>query len=359
MVLLFALLAFCSCTKYIITRTVSDYEEFFPKSEDSIKIGNLVFNLLDTEEDVSILNEFPGVLAVEKDEIISINQKDYNLQRTPIWGLDRIDQRTNELNELYFYPKTGGKSVYNYVLDTGIDISHVQFGGRAKFGMNYADNESETGCMHPHGTHVGGTIASKTFGIAKSTNLISVKVLDCKGSGNTSNMLKAFQFVQNEKFDKKIINMSLGGGFSQAMNLAITELSKLGIIVVAAAGNENADACLGSPSSAPEAITVGAIDKNTNVAGFSNWGRCLDVYAPGNNILSTMPKNLTGTMSGTSMACPHVAGLVTLLLDSYTGKIDVKKITEHLLLWSTKNKISGDTKGSPNVLGFSLMPDLL
>jgi subtilisin family serine protease len=133
----------------------------------------------------------------------------------------------------------------------------------------------------------------------------------------------------------------------------------MGIIVVSAAGNENADACLGSPSSAPETITVGAVDKDTKIASFSNWGKCVDVFAPGVNILSTIPKNLTSTMSGTSMACPYISGIVTLLIDSYTGKIDVKKVTDHLILWATKNKITGDLKGSPNVLGFSLMPDIV
>lgn len=319
-------------------------------TENTAIIGDLRYDFIESDE-------FPlgleGVLNVEEDQEISL--EGYQLQRNPIWGLDRIDQRSNSLNSMYFYQDLAGTDVWNYVLDTGIDISHPEFEGRAFWGLNVVDSESPEGCMHPHGTHVAGTIGSKTYGVAKNTSLVSVKVLSCSGSGSVSGILRAIDWVAKQDKKKKIINMSLGGGKSNALNSAIEQVSNLGVVVIVAAGNENNDACEGSPSSASTAITVGAIDRNTIISGFSNWGTCLDIFAPGVDILSTLPKGRVGYLSGTSMACPHVSGVVSLILDAYPyEKINAKKVSDFLQFASTKGVIGGDLKNSTNYLAFSL-----
>lgn len=340
------LLVMSAYSKYIITTRTEDTAFV---TEDTVIIGNMRYDFVD--EFIS------GVPGLEEDIEMSIDG--YQLQRDPIWNLDRIDQRSNDLNSMYFYQNLAGTGVYNYVLDTGIDTKHPDFKGRAVWGLNVADNEPEDGCMNPHGTHVAGTIGSKTYGVAKNTSLVSVKVLDCSGKGSTSNILRALEWVTKQDTKKKIVNMSLGGGKSNALNSAVEQLTKLGIVVVAAAGNENSNACDGSPSSSEYSITVGATNKQTQVAYFSNWGSCVDIYAPGTGILSTMPGDKTGFMDGTSMAAPHVSGVISLILDA-SSEVNPEKIKNFLKFVSTKNKIGGDLKNSPNYLLFSLSsPSLL
>lgn len=343
----FLLLASILCKKYIVISEIPANTSSFI-TENTYIIGDLRYDIVENEE-ISLSEH---ILSIEEDKPISLGA--YNLQKDPIWNLDRIDQRSNKLNSMYFYHDLAGSGVWNYVLDTGIWVKHPEFEGRAQWGINVADNESQEGCMHPHGTHVAGSIGSKTYGVAKNTTLVSVKVLGCDGSGSMSNIIKALSWVASQDKKKKVINMSLGGGNSLAVNSAVEQISKLGVIVVVAAGNENSDACYGSPSSSPYAITVGAINKVTQIAPFSNWGTCVDVFAPGVSILSTMPDNRIGYMDGTSMACPHVSGIVSLILDSYEGKIDYEIIKKFMNLTSTKNTIIGDLKNSPNYLAFSL-----
>lgn len=321
-------------------------------TENTVIIGDTRFDFVDTEEPFA-LNDV-NILSIEEDQIITL--EGYSLQKDPIWNLDRIDQRSNTLNSMYFYQDLAGSGVWNYVLDTGIWVNHEEFGGRAYWGLNVADDEPQEGCMNPHGTHVAGTIGSKTYGVAKNTSLVSVKVLDCSGRGTISGIIKALGWVVKQDNKKKIINMSLGGGKSNSLDYAIEQVSKMGVVVVVAAGNENRDACLSSPSSSPYVITVGATTKTTEITSFSNWGRCVDIFAPGSGILSTMPGGKTSYMDGTSMSAPHVAGVVSLILDAYTGDtiIDYKKIKDFLALVSTKEKITGDLKNSPNNMLFSL-----
>ncbi len=343
----------CVCVfskKFIVVSELpqSDIREFL--TEDTAVVGNLRYDFIESDESPTGLQ---GVLGIEEDGEVSLDG--YQLQRDPIWGLDRIDQRSNSLNSMYFYQDLAGSDVWNYILDTGIDINNPEFEGRAFWGINVADSEPPEGCIHPHGTHVAGTIGSKTYGVAKNTSLVSVKVLSCSGSGSVSGIIKALDWVAKQDKKKKVINMSLGGGKSNALNSAVEQITNLGVVVVVAAGNENNDACEGSPSSSPNAITVGATDRNTIIAGFSNWGVCLDIFAPGVDILSTLPGGKVGYMSGTSMACPHVSGVVSLVLDAYPDeKVDVKKISDFLQFGSTKGKIGGDLKNSTNYLAFSL-----
>jgi subtilisin family serine protease len=336
-------LILCVLSKKFIA--MSKIEENGYITENTILIGDMRYDLIESSE--YLLGE-----GIEEDGSVEVDG--YKLQNDPIWNLDRIDQRGNEVNSMYFYNDLAGSGVWNYVLDTGVDIKHPEFEGRAYWGINTADNETQDGCMHRHGTHVAGTIGSKTYGVAKNTSIVSVKVLDCSGSGSTSNILKALEWVAKQDKKKKVINMSLGGSFSNALNSAVEQISNLGIIVVVAAGNENSNACHGSPSSSSSAITVGATNKQTEIAYFSNWGTCVDIFAPGTDIKSTIPGGKTEFLQGTSMAAPHISGIVSLILDGYSGEIHSQMVKSFIKFSSTKNKVSGDLKNSPNYFGFSL-----
>lgn len=336
-------LILCVLSKKFIAMSKIGESDFI--TEDTILIGDMKYDLIESDE--YLFGE-----GIEEDGVVGVDG--YKLQNNPIWNLDRIDQRGNEINSMYFYNDLAGSDVWNYVLDTGVDVKHPEFEGRAYWGLNTADNQTQDGCMHRHGTHVAGTIGSKTYGVAKNTSLVSVKVLDCSGSGSTSNILKALQWVARQDKKKKVINMSLGGGFSNALNSAVEQISNLGIVVVVAAGNENSNACDGSPSSSEYAITVGATNRQTGVAYFSNWGKCVDIFAPGTDIKSTVPGGGAENLQGTSMAAPHISGIVSLILDGYSGEINSQMVKSFIKFSSTKGKISGELKNSPNFFGFSL-----
>ena len=324
----FTLINYVLCKKFIVQST-QPLNEFMISSTgvsnvETLSIGDLYFTILESKNFPLSLYNFEQILHVEEDGEVTINdkqfvllnnvkdfvpQKAYYLQENPVWGLDRVDQKSNLLNTKYYYPTTSGQNVDVYVIDTGIDIKHPEFENRAIWGDNFADNVN-TDC-NGHSTHVAGTIGSKTYGVAKKSTLISVKVLGCDGSGTYSGILKGFDFVLKRKKTSKnpsVINMSLGGGKSQAINNAVSELVKNNVVVVVAAGNENQDACNTSPASCESAITVGATSKTNEFAGFSNYGKCVNILAPGVDILSTVPNNKTTFLSGTSMATPHTAG---------------------------------------------------
>lgn len=253
----------------------------------------------------------PRVLQVEQDKVIRIN----DTQTGPAWGLDRIDQRNLALDATYGYTNTGN-TVTAYVIDTGIRTSHQEFGARASWGINTSNDGKDTDC-NGHGTHVAGTIGSSTYGVAKQVNLVAVKVLDCNGSGYNSTVISGIDWVIANKRSPAVINMSLGGSFDTALNSALTNATNAGISVVVAAGNESRDACLSSPASAASAITVGATNSDDSVAYYSNLGSCVDLFAPGSGITSTWMTSdaAINTISGTSMASPHVAGAVALYLE--------------------------------------------
>jgi subtilisin family serine protease len=247
-------------------------------------------------------------------------------QSTADWGLDRTDQKTVNLDGNFRYTSTGGAGVNSYIVDTGINIAHTDFGGRAKWGANYADTTNSD--CNGHGTHVAGTVGGKTYGIAKSTTLIAVKVLNCAGSGTNAGVISGINYVADQyKATRKtsVANMSLGGGYSAALNNAVAAAISAGVTFVVAAGNENQDACNTSPASTPSAVTVGAttidaisgVDKDVR-ASFSNYGTCVTIMAPGELIRSAWigSNTATKTISGTSMASPHVCGVAALYLDS-------------------------------------------
>jgi len=245
-------------------------------------------------------------------------------QSGAVWGLDRIDQRGIDLSGTFQYTSTAGNGVNAYIVDTGIQINHADFGGRAVWGANYADTTNND--CNGHGTHVAGTVGGTSYGVAKKTTLIAVKVLDCSGSGTNTGVISGIDYVAAQyRSNKKasVANMSLGGGKSTALNNAVTAAVTAGVSFVVAAGNENQDACNTSPASTPTAITVGAttIDENgvnevDARASFSNFGTCVHILAPGELIKSAWIGSTTATktISGTSMASPHVCGAAALYL---------------------------------------------
>jgi len=309
----------------------------------------------------------PLVQYVEQDAKVTISQT-CTSQNGATWGLNRISERVLNLDGIYKYGNTGA-GVDSYIVDTGILTTHVDFGGRAIWGANFADN-TNTDC-NGHGTHVAGTVGSTTYGVAKKTTLIAVKVLDCNGSGTNSGVISGINWVVSSKNTRQkpsVANMSLGGGKSTALNNAVAAAITKGVPFVVAAGNEDQDACNTSPASVSTAITVGATGTdqagNTQVdnrAYFSNYGTCVSVFAPGLEITSTWIGSNTAinTISGTSMASPHVAGMAALYLQSYpTAK--PAAIKSAFVTNASKNLIrmdcaTGETActKSPNVFVFS------
>ncbi len=281
-------------------------------------------------------------------------EKSYYLQENPVWNLDRVDERANILNDKYYYPSSAGENVNVYIIDTGIDIRHSEFEGRAIWGTNTVDNINSD--CNSHGTHVAGTVGSKTYGIAKKCTLIAVKVLDCKGSGSYSGVIAGMEYtLKSHRANNKtsVVNMSLGGPMSIIVNNAVKELTKNGIHIIVAAGNSNADACKSSPASERSAMSVGATTKNNQLASFSNWGTCVDILSPGTEIKSTVPNQGTAVLQGTSMASPLVAGVYALVLSenpAFSPDLMKKLMTTRC----SKNYIGGLKNGTANCFVYSM-----
>lgn len=283
---------------------------------------------------------------VERDQRVSISAT----QTMAPWGLDRLDQAALPLDRSYQTPAAGAQ-VTAYIIDTGITAGHVDFGGRASFGYDFVDHDNDATDCNGHGTHVAGTIGGATYGVAKNVKLVGVRVLDCEGSGSNSDVIAGIEWVTANHVKPAVANMSLGGGVSQALDDAMKASIQAGVTFVVAAGNENADACLGSPSRVGPAITVGATTNRDARASFSNYGTCVDVFAPGQDILSAWftDNRATNTISGTSMASPHVAGIAALYLSQHPTALPAEvsaKIVEGSLL----GKVGSPGTGSPNRL---------
>jgi subtilisin family serine protease len=287
----------------------------------------------------------PRIEFVEQDAIATKQQ----VVNSSLWGLDRIDQRTKTLNSAYNYASTGA-GVKVYVVDTGIDTSLAEFGGRATWGKNFTGDGINSDC-DGHGTHVAGTIGSNTHGVAKSSSLIAYKVLDCTGSGSYSGIISALNDIAKSNTKPAVVNMSLGGSKSSAMTTAVASLTKAGYVVVVAAGNNGANACNFSPASAPTAITVGASTINDARASFSNFGKCLDLFAPGAAITSVLPGGATASWNGTSMASPHVAGVAARIL-SQNPSLTPTQVASVITGDATPNVITSAGAQSPNRLLF-------
>ncbi len=292
---------------------------------------------------LNALRNNPNVEYIEQDQVMTTDAT----QSNATWGLDRINQRNLPLDGSYTYTYTGS-GVRAYIIDTGLQANHPQFGTRAQNVYNAISGESAADC-NGHGTHVGGTVGGSTHGVAKAVLLRGVKVLSCSGSGSTSGVIAGIDWVRVNHVKPAIANMSLGGGKTDAQNTAVTNLSNAGVFVAVAAGNENADACTKSPASTPVAYTTAASDKTDTRATFSNYGSCVDAYAPGVGITSAWINSGTNTISGTSMASPHVAGVSALIKHRY-GDISSASVTSYLNNALTASKIKNNPSGTKNAL---------
>lgn len=299
----------------------------------------------------------PEVEYIEKEAIFRINA--YTTQTNAPWGIARISHRAAGSTS-YVYDDSAGVGTCSYVIDTGIYTAHSQFGGRATFLYNAVDSSNTDG--NGHGTHVAGTIGATTYGVAKRTRLYAVKVLDANGSGTTSGVIAGMNFVTTDSASRScpngtVANMSLGGGRSTSINNAARAMVNAGVFLAVAAGNENVDAANSSPASETTACTVGATTSGDARASYSNFGSVVDIYAPGSNILSTWigGTSATNTISGTSMASPHVAGLGAYLL-TLLGRRSPQQLCSYIVSTATPNVLSGIPSGTVNRLAFNGNP---
>lgn len=297
------------------------------------------------------LQQNPNVALVEADAVMTTQAT----QTSPPWGLDRIDQRTRSLTTSYDYT-SAGEGVTAYILDTGILTSHSDFGGRASSGWDYVDNDSDATDCNGHGTHVAGTVGGATYGVAKGVSLVAVRVLNCAGSGSASGLIAGINWVISTHSDgPAVANMSLGFGTGvSSVDTAVANLVKDNVTVAVAAGNSNRDACQSSPARTATAITVGATTSTDARASYSNYGRCLDIFAPGSSILSAWytGADATSTISGTSMASPHVAGAAARVLQGNRTWTPAQ-VTSALTGAATPNVVTSAGKNSPNRLLFA------
>jgi subtilisin family serine protease len=267
-----------------------------------------------TPTELAAMRANPAVAYVEQDRRVTLTAT----QPSAPWGLDRIDQQALPLNTTYVY-NADGTGVTVYIIDTGINLTHTQFTGRVVTGYDAVTAGGTAADCDGHGSHVSGTVGGTTYGVAKNVSLVAVRVLDCFGNGTVSGVIAGINWVAAHRVLPAVANMSLGGGFSSALNLAVSNAIGTGVTFVVAAGNSTADACLESPSSEPLAITVGATSITDGFAGYSNRGLCVDINAPGSSITSAYIGSNTATnvLSGTSMASPHVAGAAALYLQGH------------------------------------------
>ncbi len=290
-----------------------------------------------------------GTRFIEEDKQVFL----YDAREVKSWGLDRIDQRKG-LDGFFGSDRTG-EGVHAYVIDSGIRKDHYDFGGR--IGLGYYTAGGNVDDCNGHGTHVAGTIGGYFSGVATRATIHPVRVFGCSGSTSISSIVQAIDWVIDNAEYPAVANLSLGGGASTSMDSAIKRMSMAGIIPVVAAGNSNADACGSSPARSPYAITVGATDKNDRRASYSNWGNCVDIHAPGSSIISSSYRSIDGlsSLSGTSMASPHVAGVVALYLQEFPNASFQDVYQDIVVSASTKNAIGG-LGGDKNVLLYSGHP---
>lgn len=380
--IIFSLL-FLSVTKvaaldYILTPKYPSFTRFMPldfvELADDYNLESIAefedFTVYKTSEEnmERHRNTFEFLFHVEEDQIITLDKMylDFHSYKSSSaeWHLDRITKHKLPLDGNFPYSEPGmchrNKDVLinTYVVDTGIDITHPQFEGRASWGANFVD-DIDTDC-NGHSTHVAGIIGGKDYGVCVDANLIAVKVLDCQGSGSLSGVIKGIEWVFNQhkmttrmssKVVKSIINMSLGGGYSYAINRAVEACLEKdqNFYIVVAAGNENSDSCSTSPASAPSVLTVMASDARDNRAYFSNFGKCSDIYAPGVDILSSIPNGGTARYSGTSMGAPQISGALNHFIDMYPEQ-NMKQIKKTISKQATKGVIHGDKPSTKNLL---------
>ncbi len=288
----------------------------------------------------------PSVAYVEQNQRVSL----LGTQSGATWGIDRIDQRNRPLSGTYTYSTTAS-TVTAYIIDTGIKYTHNDFGGRASFGYD-AVGSGGVDC-NGHGTHVAGTVGGTTYGVAKQVKLVGVRVLSCSGSGTNAGVIAGVNWVTANAQKPAVANMSLGGGVSTALDNAVANSISSGVTYALAAGNSNANACNSSPSRVASAITVGATTSTDARASYSNYGTCLDIFAPGSAITSAWYNSNTATksISGTSMASPHVAGAAALVLAA-NQSFTPAQVRDRLVTDATSGVVTRPGTGSPNRLLF-------
>ena len=304
-----------------------------------------------TAEQATKLSQTRRVAYVEADGFVTASATQLN----PPWGLDRIDQRALPLSASYSYANTGS-GVTAYVIDTGIRLSHSDFGGRAKSGFDAIDGGSADDC-DGHGTHVAGTIGGTTHGVAKSASLVAVRVLDCAGSGTYSQVIAGVDWVtgDHDAGEAAVANMSLGGPASSSLDAAVRNSIIDGVSYAIAAGNDSNDACRYSPARVTEAMTISATDKRDNRPSWANVGSCVDWFAPGAGITSTWHTGDTArnTISGTSMATPHTAGVAALYLQS-NASASPQQVRDALYTLTTKGIVKRSRTANNHLLYTSL-----
>lgn len=311
------------------------------------------FSVRLNEQQAARLANDPQVEFIEEDSVVSLG----TTQTGATWGLDRIDQRDLPLNTTYVYNATG-TGVKAYIVDTGIRATHTQFGGRVISGFTAISDGLGTNDGNGHGTHVAGTVGGSTYGVAKNVTLVAVRVLDSSGNGTNSGVIAGVDFVtsDHQAGQPAVANMSLGGGASTALDTAVANAVTDGVTFAVAAGNENQNACNVSPARTASAITVGSTTTTDARSSFSNFGTCVDIFAPGSSITSSWNTSdtATNTISGTSMATPHVTGVAALFLET-NPTASPATVTAAIINNSTLNHVTNPGTGSPNRLLFSLL----
>lgn len=298
-----------------------------------------------SQEQLRKLESDPKVKYIEPDGVVT---KYSTTQTGATWGIDRIDQANLPLDGSYTYNSTG-QGVTAYIIDTGIRTDHVEFGGRAQRGYDAFGGNSED--CDGHGTHVAGTVGGTVYGVAKNVTLVSVRVLDCNGSGTFSGVIAGMDWVIANASGPSVANMSLGGGSSSTVNNAVSRMYNAGVPVIVAAGNSNANACNSSPAGAANAYTVGSTTSSDARSSFSNFGSCVDIFAPGSSITAAWITSSTATarLNGTSMASPHVAGVAALFLET-NPNASSQQVYDFISSTSTKGVVTNSNSANNHML---------
>ncbi|WP_432752542.1 S8 family serine peptidase [Streptomyces sp. JL2001] len=327
-------------------KLAKEYGGTLRRSYDSTVNGFSVNDLSVTE--AKRLAADPAVSKVVQNKKFSISATQAD---PPSWGLDRVDQTETAGDSKYTYPDGAGEGVTAYVIDTGVRVGHQDFGGRASDGFDAVENDETAQDGNGHGTHVAGTIAGTAHGVAKKAKIVAVRVLDDNGSGTTEQVVAGIDWVTKNHQGPSVANMSLGGGADPALDDAVRKAIASGVTFAVAAGNESSDASQGSPSRVQEAITVASSTKDDQQSDFSNFGSVVDLYAPGSDITSDWNDSDTGTktISGTSMATPHVVGAAAVYLAAHPDATP-DQVAQALVAGATADKISNPSQGTANKL---------